>query len=260
MSRDLERRIANLEAIIDKLLTFEVTSAGGGTLPFTSLTYSGLTTGAVVRATGATSAAFGQLDLADEDALTGTINVSHIPGLPASQISSGVLALANGGTYTNMASTGGANHVVQQASVGAGFTTGQLAAANLSDFVAPTSWTPTVVGSATAGTTTYTTQAGRHCQLNANAVVVTGFVAWTAMTGTGNLLFSLPFTSLNVANIRYAITIRSSSITFANSGLQAVLVANTNTFTLDSPISNGAPTTVAVEAAGFLDFTVTYFI
>lgn len=51
---------------------------------YTKLTYSGLTTGQVLRATGASAAAFGALDLANSNAITGT--------LPAANGGSGVAA------------------------------------------------------------------------------------------------------------------------------------------------------------------------
>lgn len=54
-----------------------------GTIPYGDLTYSGLTTGQVLRATGASAAAFGALDLANSSAVTG------------------VLPAANGGTGVN---------------------------------------------------------------------------------------------------------------------------------------------------------------
>jgi hypothetical protein len=61
-------------------------------------------------------------------------------------------------------------------------------------------WTPTVTGQTTAGTTTYTAQTGNYERVG-NLVTVTFYVAYTATTGTGNLLISgLPFTIKNTSN------------------------------------------------------------
>lgn len=51
----------------------------------------------------------------------------------ASDITTGQLALARGGTAADMSATGGTGHVVKQASAGAVFTTGQVATADIAD-------------------------------------------------------------------------------------------------------------------------------
>lgn len=48
-----------------------------GAIPSTDLTYSGLTAGQVLRATGASAAAFGALDLANSNAITGTLPAAN---------------------------------------------------------------------------------------------------------------------------------------------------------------------------------------
>ncbi len=64
----------------------------------------------------------------------------------------------------------------------------------LSAYVESTSWTPTIVGGTTAGTTTYTTQHGSYVRIG-NLVWVSLFVACSAATGTGDVrIGNLPFT------------------------------------------------------------------
>jgi len=58
--------------------------------------------------------------------------LASVPNLPASQITSGQLALARGGTNADLSATGGASQVVRQSSAGAAFTVGQLAFTDLS--------------------------------------------------------------------------------------------------------------------------------
>lgn len=59
-------------------------------------------------------------------------------------------------------------------------------------------WTPTIIGSTTAGTQTYTTQTGRYVDLGNDLFFVAGRVILSALGGTaaGNVLIGgLPFTT-----------------------------------------------------------------
>lgn len=61
-------------------------------------------------------------------------------------------------------------------------------------FVDWTSWTPTVVGGSTAGTTTYVTQSGFYMRI-ANMVIAQFYINISGNTGTGNLVLNnLPIT------------------------------------------------------------------
>lgn len=71
-----------------------------------------------------------QIDLSTQ--VRGILPLASVPNLPASQITSGQLALARGGTNADLSATGGANQVVRQSSAGAALTVGQLAFSNLS--------------------------------------------------------------------------------------------------------------------------------
>ncbi len=65
---------------------------------------------------------------------------------------------------------------------------------DIANFVQWTSWTPTLIGQSTAGTTTYTTQSGSYMRMS-NMVIATFSVVITAATGTGNInIGGLPFT------------------------------------------------------------------
>jgi hypothetical protein len=61
---------------------------------------------------------------------------TDIPSLPASQITTGLLALARGGTNADLSATGGASRVLKQVSTGAAITVAQLAFSDLSGSVA----------------------------------------------------------------------------------------------------------------------------
>jgi len=63
-------------------------------------------------------------------------DVSDIPSLPASQITSGQLLLARGGTSADLSGTGGTNQVLRQSTAGAAITVSQLANNNLLGYAA----------------------------------------------------------------------------------------------------------------------------
>lgn len=120
-------------------------------------------------------------------------------------------------------------------------------------------YSPTYVGGTTAGATTYTTQQGAWWQLGP-IMFVTGTVQWSAATGTGNARISLPTVAANVANQNFSGSLWQSLVTFANSTPQLLISPNTAYFIMTSPISNGANTTVAVEAAGLVVFSAFFAI
>lgn len=120
-------------------------------------------------------------------------------------------------------------------------------------------YTPTYLGGTTPGTTTYSVQQGAWTRIG-NLITVTGTVVWTAATGTGNARISLPFASANVANQNYGGGLRNVNVTFANSTPQILIVSNSSFFELLSPLTNAASTTVAIEAAGNVVFSVWYFV
>jgi hypothetical protein len=70
--------------------------------------------------------------------------------------------------------------------------------ANTLDDYEEGTWTPTAVGGTSAGTTTYVARAGNYTKIG-NIATATCYIVVSGMTGTGNLLISLPF----VANENY---------------------------------------------------------
>ncbi len=126
-------------------------------------------------------------------------------------------------------------------------------------FYEASTYTPTYTGATTAGVTTYSVQAGFWVRLG-KVAIVTGTVGWTAATGTGDVNVSLPFTAENVANQNFSLSLRNTGVTFAAGTPQGQILPNTAFFTLQSPVTNGGSTPVAIEAAGTIIFTATYFI
>jgi hypothetical protein len=120
-------------------------------------------------------------------------------------------------------------------------------------------FTPTYLGGTTAGVTTYTTQWGAWVRIGP-IVIATATIQWSAATGTGDAQFSLPFTAINTANQFYSVAARTTLVTFANSAPVGQIVNNTSFMVLTSPVTNAAAATVAMEAAGFIIYTATYFV
>ena len=120
-------------------------------------------------------------------------------------------------------------------------------------------YTPTYLGSTVAGATTYTLQAGFYTRVG-NLVTCWGAVVWTAATGTGNALISLPIAATATASANFSGSVRCSSVTFANSTPQVQFAASQTSWQMLSPITNGGGATVAVEAAGNLIWTITYAV
>jgi len=74
--------------------------------------------------------------------------------------------------------------------------------ANTLDDYEEGTWTPTYFGSSTAGTTTYTSQAGNYTKVG-RLVTVNGSIGLSAATGTGQLrIGGFPFTSASITQGR----------------------------------------------------------
>lgn len=110
-------------------------------------------------------------------------------------------------------------------------------------------YTPTYLGGTIAGITTYTFQTGSWQRVG-NWIQVVAALSWTAATGTGQALISLPFPSANITNFTQPLAIYTIGVTFAASGVQVAISPNTSACVLNSPTSNGGSSLIQVEAAG----------
>jgi len=111
-------------------------------------------------------------------------------------------------------------------------------------------YTPTYLGSSTPGVTTYTTQVGRYIKIG-QLVIASVFLNWSAATGTGTALISLPFAPLYTSSIRYAGAAAKSgnvrtAIAESGAGAQACYL-----------VTGGAAE--AVTGTGDITLTLAYF-
>lgn len=131
---------------------------------------------------------------------------------------------------------------------------GDTAAVNALDDYEEGTFTPTVVGTPTAGTGTYSVQVGRYTKIGQRVYFQLN-MTWTAHTGTTNMIVgALPFTSVNVVNASSAVSIRHSGIgSPASTVVQGFVSANGTTITLESvAVAGGSATALALDTGGTL--------
>jgi len=123
-------------------------------------------------------------------------------------------------------------------------------------------WTPTVIGSSTAGTATYSAQVGQYTKIG-NRVYVNLTVSYSGGTGTGNLQISgLPFASNSTTNNFQTLSIYASSLTL--SALQVpvpLIAASSSTILINfNTVGGGAEGNVPYDAAAFLVISGSYVV
>lgn len=115
-------------------------------------------------------------------------------------------------------------------------------------------FTPTVSGTSTAGTGTYTTQEGGYIKIG-NLVHFKIKLVWTAHTGTGNIrIAGLPFSSATPLNDVF--TIYAEDLTFSNT--LACTFGTANTLALKTISTGAAAGNVAMDTAATLQISGSY--
>lgn len=118
-------------------------------------------------------------------------------------------------------------------------------------------FTPTIFGSSAAGAATYTVALGRYSKVG-RMVTVSGRVAWTGHTGTGDMnIGGLPYAAENAPGIAFPAFILAQSITYSNS-IAGHITSTDTSIAIRTYSSAGSAGVVAMSAAGTIDFSVTY--
>jgi hypothetical protein len=121
-------------------------------------------------------------------------------------------------------------------------------------------FTPTIVGTSTAGTGTYTTQVGRYTKVG-NLVTIMIYLTWTAHTGTGNMrVAGSPF-STDVGNQEWVAFIDSSGLTVPANSIPAVYFpGNASQLVVASQNTTGTPGlgALAMDTAATIVLNLTY--
>ncbi len=111
-------------------------------------------------------------------------------------------------------------------------------------------WTPTISGSTAAGVGTYTGQIGYYHRIGA-LIFIDATVAWTAHTGTGNILFTnLPFTVRNLTNYAPTCIANLINITIPNRTTVAEFAPNTRQAAFTTSRTNNTNLPVPFDTAG----------
>lgn len=133
---------------------------------------------------------------------------------------------------------------------------------NILDFYEEGTFTPTVIGSGTAGTATYSTQIGNYTRIG-REVFFRIILVWTGGTGTGNLLVTgLPYT-VNANNGNAPISLGfPSTITIAagTNQVYAFVVANSTNIAFTEIDFNTSNTSLPYDAAGTITLTGNYYV
>jgi len=133
----------------------------------------------------------------------------------------------------------------------------QLVLATALDLVAPvagswTAFTPTLVGTTTAGTGTYTTQSGSYCRIG-KTIFFTISLSWSAHTGTGNMRLSgLPYASSSTATTTrtYPVWTNSIALTAGNIATSVHGGGTVNITLQQMPTGGGGVTSIPMDTAG----------
>ena len=135
------------------------------------------------------------------------------------------------------------------------------AAANALDDYEEGTWTPTIEGSITAGTASYTVQSMAYVKIG-NAVFINGYVTWSGATGTGNLrLAGLPFTANATYYSHFTFGLNDIAMTAGRYGLLAQTVLNNTKINFyQGPTGGGSLSSVPMDSAGDIYIGGVYFI
>jgi hypothetical protein len=134
--------------------------------------------------------------------------------------------------------------------------------ANTLDDYEEGTWTPTVFGSTTAGTTTYTVQKGFYTKIG-RVITITFKVAYSAATGTGSFYMGgIPFISTALGNnAEYLGSVMTNNLNMPNNGSYAIYTVGgasqleIYSSTDDASLQNAVMSNESAEIWG----TITYF-
>lgn len=177
---------------------------------------------------------------------------------------SGTSTLASDATITN------GNLIIGASSKGVDFSANANApgmTSELLDWYEEGTWTPTVVGSVTAGTQTYAWQYGKYTRIGNQVTLVFSVRVATTLGATGNIrIGGLPFTGVSGQINAGGAAISDWGNLVANSYvfMSGVVPQNTNYLELTgataATTSTGSVSTSSLTAGGYFDGTITYFV
>ena len=151
-----------------------------------------------------------------------------------------------------------------QVGTGITFPAAQVASsdANTLDDYEEGTWTPTIYGGSTTGTTTYgSNRVGRYTKIG-NVVTIQFTVGWTGQTGTGSLnIGGLPFTTTNAQFYDNVGSVMADNVDMPNGGTSVNTYAPSNAtyMNLYVTIDNAGLSIVNIDPSGNIYGALTYF-
>jgi len=135
---------------------------------------------------------------------------------------------------------------------------GGSGSANTLDDYEEGTWTPTITGSTTAGTATYSAQEGKYTKIG-NFVYAKAYIVWNSGTGVGNLQISgLPFTSSNDSGFHNTGTMFIQNVAWTGDYLSHFVKNNSTNMLLYGIANNSTATQVSYDAAGDMQLMCVY--
>ena len=173
-----------------------------------------------------------------------------------------VTAKGNGGLRNNnCVSVGGATPSTSGAGYTFPATQSPSSDANTLDDYEEGNWTPTAIGTTTAGTGTYSTQNGRYTKVG-RLVSLQADLSWSAHTGTGNIVVGpLPFVNNNT--VLCIGSVYASNMDFGTSATQlaAFIIQSDTNIVFRGMINNTTRADVPLDASvDNLNVNVLYFV
>ena len=167
--------------------------------------------------------------------------------------------MSNGTRTDDTMSLGGSVYRFRNAYLSGGVYLGGTGSANKLDDYESGTWTPTITGSSTAGTMTYTDRIGRYQKVG-RLVTIHFYIQGNSGTGSGNLLVGgIPFTSANY-HLGYGSPQWNTGIAYPAGAVDANFVRNNST-TFEIRCNKSSATWASVQypsAPEYLRGSITY--
>ena len=158
---------------------------------------------------------------------------------------------ATGGALQSVASIGSSGQVLTS--------NGASALPTFESLGTVSSFTPTLSGSSSSGSGTYTVRVGYYSKIG-NIVFAYIYLTWTAHTGTGNMnITNLPFACSSSANYFAPISVLFGSLTYTGTQVGGFLNNGTSEINLKQFSSNTAYSNIPMDTTGTVLVSATYF-
>jgi hypothetical protein len=132
--------------------------------------------------------------------------------------------------------------------------------ANTLDDYEEGTFSPTINGTSTVGTATYSDQVGRYTKIG-RTVSIQIYITWSSGTGTGNFnIGNLPFTS--ASNVFAAVALWVENVTLpANTVVTGYVAQNSTRIDPQTyPLGGGTQSSITYDASGSMMISGTYIV